>query len=204
MSQPNGTRVFAFDNSFGMLCPILRLDPTTGDYKESGKMGYAEGCCAAITAMWIQRTIENGDLTSLAQVGSRHEIELATAAYALGSFSAKQLRNNDDNAIDKLIQARGLRIVTGKYGALGFGRVAPLLRDLAKIPGLYYFHMRRTDGLGHAIGLKFADDGYSLFDPNEGLFKSTNLEEFASRNDSYLFTDYVRWRDGRFLFRQCA
>ncbi len=180
MGQPYGDEIFRFDNSFGFLAK-----------QDDGKLALEEGVCAALTAMWIRRCYETaGDVKALSEIGSRFAIELAQAAFEHGSSS----KLDDEGAV---LKPQGLKVISKGKIEHTEKRWHWLLTNMVFNPGMYWCGMEDDDG-GHTVGFKTGGpnlSGYFCFDANEGLFKTMNQKEFASKNAKYLLEDYDDYKN---------
>jgi hypothetical protein len=120
------------------------------------------GACAAMTAQFLVRSLEGGNVAT--DLGSQSLIEMIQTGY-----ESQSLANHEADPV--LLQQSGLDIVRHYSLPNNAFNWSHILNDMLVNPGAYYASLENTDADGHVIG--FFNDGRSLYyiDPNEGIFE---------------------------------
>ncbi len=159
-----------------------------------------EGVCSSLTALWIRRTFELGDMTAASQFGKLMFIEIAQAAYEFGQLGKGK---TDEDDIISLLEANNLK-ATYQKDVFNRKRVEYCLRSMLYNFGCYYFTMEeKDDDGGHSVGFKAGGTGFFIFDANQGLYKATDSEAFVKDYSQYLLKDYPEMRDAPTYCYRC-
>lgn len=173
--KPLGEEVFAFDNKAGFRQPV---EPVA-----QHRLGAVSGVCAALVAMWIRRCYEcAGDVTQLAQIGSKLQFEIAQSAGHMGAKSVQDLatRMFDQQRLKSLANDMVLVDDADAWN--------DLLDEFIAVPAMYWCVLLPalqggSAAEGHVVGIKTGGpnaSGFWTLDPNAGLFRSSvaNSDEF--------------------------
>lgn len=169
-------KVFACQNNVYILQGrnLPRTEP------DDGKHGrWARGICAGLTARWIQRSFQFGDLDAADQViNNLHQTSIAQAVFlrawrTTATVTVEALKAH----LRSLFDVFGMSLVVHEAGAMG-AVFADFLTGVTKnilastaTPGAFCF----VGTHGHALGFKLDFTGKNyIFEPESGLFQYKN------------------------------
>jgi|GEM_PF-3158564 len=171
-------------------------------------LDHQEGVCAALTALWMRKTLEQGDLTSTRHINDHMYVAMSQAAYEFGSFSATRLGSGGREPRERLLEANNLKVISNQWDTFNKPHLKFLLREIVFDFGCYYLSMWEPPrggviGSAHAIGLKTGGTGLFLFDANQGLYKTKNPHAFVNGNTDFLYAAYHEFKNGRIHYCTC-
>jgi len=155
------------------------------------------GVCAALTALWIRKTLEHGDPTQFNHLNDHMYIGISQAAYIFGSFAPRDSsRYNSVQQEKTLLESNNLQVTSPQIDVYSRKSLTSFLTQMVSNFGCYFFAMEDEKGYGHVIGFMTGSTGFYLFDANEGLYQSANRNTFINKNVFYLASDYSNYEGG--------
>jgi hypothetical protein len=203
--QPYGERVYATDNNVSFV-----IYDTVGAFSAATAPGAAgpvagahrnnDGVCSAMSASFLYRSfgnqvgLDNGSsvLNTPAALGSVNSLKMTQGAFVgMGSFQAIDIA-------DTFLGPMGLEMTADQF--FGFSRESWLevLEEVVSDPGRYYCYFSDDHGQGHAVAFITDHDTapgvWFFLDPNFGLYKTNNTNEFVNRNADFMMQVYSEYR----------
>jgi hypothetical protein len=199
MGWPAGDCIFrmgsTLDNAVGEFSIRFR---EKGVPYEQASLELSDGVCAAITALWIRRSLETaGDIKSLSDIGSFRQILIAQAAYeqALSRVNARgplpKYKSQSDKSDNWALTLQGIKIEDADSFEHTRENVQRFLEKIVAGGGFYCLSLEVEDEpTCHQVGFKTNSpnlNGYWTFDAQKGLYHTRDQKWFVSESINYLY-----------------
>jgi hypothetical protein len=103
---------------------------------------------------------------------------------------------SNEEGEEKLFESNNLKPTRTDVDVFNEERLTSLLRRMTFNFGCYYFDMHVINLGGHAIGFKTGGTGFYIFDPNIGLYRLANPDDFVNGNARFLLKEYSMFVGG--------
>jgi hypothetical protein len=186
--EPHGVLVYSTNNNV----PLIFMD--------GGREVRSEGICSAMSASFLYRSfgtslgLDNGYsvLNTSADIGSMHSLAMSQSAFmGMGAFQAIDIAEN-------FLNPMGLEMIANAFFDFSLASWHDVLTEVVDDPGRYYCYFSEDGGQGHAIAFitNHASEQETLFllDPNFGLYKTVDRNEFVNRNAQFFMQTYPEYR----------
>lgn len=206
MSGPDGgEEVFRSYNEQGF-AKFSRIVRRKRSGKRIAKGSFEAGTCAGMTMLFLRRMIDHGSCTA-SDVGGNVSIRMTRSTNVTFSPAAHQAaiaqaaydfdkRGTLADQERRLLESKGLRLVSETPVTIEEGKLRPALRKLVFEPGYYVFRVP-----SHWMGLVTEVNVAWFFDPDEGCYKWSPPGNFSADLAHYIDEDYEddRGETARFM-----
>jgi hypothetical protein len=197
--------VYATDNNVPLVfyqnVGAFHAGTATGDAGPvAGAIQNDDGVCSAMSASFLYRSfggqhgLDNGYsvLNTPAALGSIKSLAMTQTAFVgMGSFQAI-------NIVETFLNPMGLEMTADEFFPFSLESWHDVLEEVVVDPGRYYCYFSDDHGQGHAVAFvtdHVAAPGVLFFlDPNFGLYKTNNKNEFVRRNAEFFLQIYSEYR----------